>query len=221
MDYYLDSIWFLHLPSHLIASPSKVAYATLVGAHEVLVKMQKLRLHPADEVCYRVMMQLCGAHSQPVLAVKVLFEMKRHGVQPNAITYGFYNKAVLEAHWSSDMANHSQLLWHKLRNVVTAAALFRQAGRVAMRRRRSQHSSTSVDDVDMGHSGSASDADGLSRISADSSHEAQPSSSSSSAIGTCATATIYRNTTVSGETYLLTMSPLVTLVVSYPSTPLC
>ena len=69
------------------------------------------------QVCYRVMMQLCGVHSQPVLAVKVLFEMKRHGVQPNAITYGFYNKAVLEAHWSSDMANHSRLLWNKLRLV--------------------------------------------------------------------------------------------------------
>ena len=63
------------------------------------------------------MMQLCGVYSQPVLAVKVLFEMKRHGMQPNAITYGFYNKAVLEAHWSSDMANHSRLLWNKLRSV--------------------------------------------------------------------------------------------------------
>lgn len=62
-------------------------------------------------------MQLCGVYSQPVLAVRVLFEMKRHGMQPNAITYGFYNKAVLEAHWSSDMANHSRLLWNKLRSV--------------------------------------------------------------------------------------------------------
>lgn len=68
------------------------------------------------QVCYRVMMQLCGAYSQPMLAVKLLFLMKRSGVQPNAITYGFYNRAVLESKWPSDMSNSSQLLWNKLRS---------------------------------------------------------------------------------------------------------
>lgn len=61
-------------------------------------------------------MQLCGVYSTPVLAVKLLFLMKRSGVQPNAITYGFYNRAVLEATWPSDMNNSSQLLWNKLRS---------------------------------------------------------------------------------------------------------
>lgn len=40
------------------------------------------------------MMQLCGVYGQPVLAVKLLFHMKRSGVQPNALTYGFYNKVI-------------------------------------------------------------------------------------------------------------------------------
>jgi len=40
-------------------------------------------------------MQLCGLYHQPVLAVKVLFAMRRSGVQPNAITYGFYNKVSM------------------------------------------------------------------------------------------------------------------------------
>lgn len=44
------------------------------------------------KVCYRVLMQLCGQYGQPVLAVRVLFEMKKAGVQPNAITYGYYNR---------------------------------------------------------------------------------------------------------------------------------
>ena len=56
---------------------------------------RRLKLHPVDEICYRVLMQLCGAHSQPVLAVKVLFEMRSAGAHPNAVTYGHYNKAVL------------------------------------------------------------------------------------------------------------------------------
>lgn len=37
-------------------------------------------------------MQLCGQYGQPVLAVRVLFEMQKAGVDPNAITYGYYNK---------------------------------------------------------------------------------------------------------------------------------
>ena len=47
------------------------------------------------QVCYRVLLQLCGVYHQPVLAVKVLFEMKNTGIQPNAITYGFYNKVCI------------------------------------------------------------------------------------------------------------------------------
>lgn len=47
------------------------------------------------QLCYRVLLQLCGVYQQPVLAVKVLFEMRQIGLQPNAITYGFYNKVKL------------------------------------------------------------------------------------------------------------------------------
>lgn len=71
----------------------------------------------------------------PVLAVKLLFLMKRGGMQPNAITYGFYNRAVLEAAWPSDVTNSSQLLWAKLRNVILGVALFRRAARKGSRRR--------------------------------------------------------------------------------------
>lgn len=50
------------------------------------------------QVCYRVLMQLCGQYGQPVLAVRVLFEMKKAGVHPNAITYGYYNKVQTSSH---------------------------------------------------------------------------------------------------------------------------
>ena len=65
----------------------------------------RLKLHPVDEICYRVMMQLCGAHSQPVLAVKVLFEMRSAGAHPNAVTYGHYNKAVLGSRMAFPFTN--------------------------------------------------------------------------------------------------------------------
>lgn len=94
-----------------------------------LKRMQRLRLHPADEICYRVMMQLCGVYNQPVLAVKVLFEMKNIGLHPNAVTYGYYNKAVLESEWPSGESNPSQVKWNKIRNVLVAITLFKEAGK--------------------------------------------------------------------------------------------
>lgn len=39
-------------------------------------------------------MQLCGQYGQPVLAVRVLLEMKKAGITPNTITYGYYNKVT-------------------------------------------------------------------------------------------------------------------------------
>ncbi|XP_012273297.1 DENN domain-containing protein 4C isoform X2 [Orussus abietinus] len=131
------SLWFLHLPAMLQVSNQPAAI--LHQAYELLVKMQKLRLDPMEEVCYRAMMQLCGMYGQPVLAVKLLFHMKRSGVQPNALTYGFYNKAVLEATWPSDMTNSGQLMWNKLRNVIVGAALFKKAGKRSARRRLSNN----------------------------------------------------------------------------------
>ena len=54
------------------------------------------------QVCYRVLMQLAGQHNKPGVAVQVFTSMKRHGVQPNAITYGYYNKVgtLLKITWN-------------------------------------------------------------------------------------------------------------------------
>ncbi|XP_023245418.1 DENN domain-containing protein 4C [Copidosoma floridanum] len=138
------SLWFLHLPAMLQVStqPANVLHQ----AYELLVKMQKLRLNPIEEVCYRAMMQLCGVYKQPLLAVKLLFHMKRSGVQPNALTYGFYNKAVLEAKWPSNMTNSSQLMWNKLRNVIISVALFRKAGKKTGRHQPSVGKASSAND---------------------------------------------------------------------------
>nr|CAD7392907.1 unnamed protein product [Timema cristinae] len=107
-------------------------------------------------------------YSQPVLAVKLLFHMKRCGIQPNAITYGFYNRAVLDSTWPSDCTNSGQLLWNKLRNVIMGVALFRQA---ASRKRVSDELSSYTEGADV-----------VSRTSIDSgnSHEQQDQADSRS-----------------------------------------
>nr|XP_046251362.1 C-myc promoter-binding protein-like isoform X3 [Scatophagus argus] len=117
-------LWFICLPAYVKVCHSKVR--ALRTAYDVLRKMQAKKLQPPDEVCYRVLMQLCGQYGQPVLAVRVLFEMKKAGVHPNAITYGYYNKAVLESTWPSSTRG-GYFLWMKLRNVVLGVAQFRRA----------------------------------------------------------------------------------------------
>lgn len=120
------SIYFLVLPSILLETPSN-SHATLKAAYDLLSKAARYYI-ACDEVCYRVMMQLCGINNLPVLAVRLYYLMKRSGVQPNALTYGFYNRCVLEAQWPSDSTTASRMRWNRLKNVIVGAALFRRAG---------------------------------------------------------------------------------------------
>ncbi|CAJ1056621.1 C-myc promoter-binding protein [Xyrichtys novacula] len=148
-------LWFICLPGFVGTCHSKVR--ALRTAYDVLRKMQDKKLQAPDEVCYRVLLQLCGQYSQPVLAVKVLFEMKKAGVQPNAITYGYYNKAVLESTWPSTTRG-GYFLWGKLRNVVLGVLQFKQAGRNKTPLRDTQLSDGSdLDTVSHGSLDSAND----------------------------------------------------------------
>ncbi|XP_012500274.1 PREDICTED: C-myc promoter-binding protein [Propithecus coquereli] len=87
-------LWFICLPAYVKVCNSKVR--ALKTAYDVLKKMQSKKMDPPDEVCYRILMQLCGQYDQPVLAVRVLFEMRKAGIDPNAITYGYYNKVDVD-----------------------------------------------------------------------------------------------------------------------------
>ncbi|CAL8288152.1 unnamed protein product [Merluccius merluccius] len=116
-------LWFLYLPTFVRAESAKVR--ALHTAYDVLKHMENRKVMLPDEVCYRILMQLCGQYGQPVLAVRVLLEMKKAGVTPNTITYAYYNKAVLESKWPSTNQG-GRLRWAKLRNVLLAVAQFRQ-----------------------------------------------------------------------------------------------
>ncbi|XP_060525748.1 DENN domain-containing protein Crag isoform X2 [Cylas formicarius] len=132
------TLYFMVLPSMLSLNAGKEK-AILQQAYELLVRATHQRL-ACDEVCYRLMMQLCGEHNRPLLAVKLLVLMKKYGIQPNALTYGLYNRCVLEAEWPASSTS-SQLLWNKLRNVVIGAAHFKWAAK----RKASRHLSASTE----------------------------------------------------------------------------
>ncbi|XP_032594944.1 DENN domain-containing protein Crag isoform X2 [Drosophila grimshawi] len=123
------SLYFLILPSMVIDTRhAGKEHDILRAAYDVLVRASKLKI-TCDEFCYRIMMQLCGIHNLPVLAVRLHYLMKRSGVQPNALTYGFYNRCVLESQWPSDSTTLSQIRWNGIKNVVMGAAHFRRAGK--------------------------------------------------------------------------------------------
>ncbi|XP_035531264.1 DENN domain-containing protein 4C isoform X1 [Morone saxatilis] len=158
------SLWFICLPAAVRLSKSKSR--AMQQAYNVLLKMRTTEVEVLDEVCYRVVMQLCGLWGLPVMAVRVLVEMKKAGVHPNAITYGYYNKAVLESPWPS--RNRSgQFMWTKVRNVLRGVAQFKQA----LDRTSSKKGPTlSTTAASIGGS-AVTDADRLSHGSADSSSE--------------------------------------------------
>ncbi|XP_060055607.1 DENN domain-containing protein 4C isoform X2 [Erinaceus europaeus] len=143
---YCYSLWFICLPAYVRVSHHKVR--ALQQAYDVLIKMRKTDVDPLDEVCYRVVMQLCGLWGHPVLAVRVLFEMKTAKIKPNAITYGYYNKVVLESPWPSSTRS-GIFLWTKVRNVVRGLAQFRQPLKKTVQK--SQVSSISGGQSDQGY----------------------------------------------------------------------
>ncbi|XP_010629215.1 DENN domain-containing protein 4C isoform X2 [Fukomys damarensis] len=157
------SLWFICLPAYVRVSHPKVR--ALQQAYDILLKMRKACVDPLDEVCYRVVMQLCGLWGHPVLAVRVLFEMKTAKIKPNAITYGYYNKVVLESPWPTSTRS-GIFLWTKVRNVVRGLAQFRQPLKRTIQK--SPVSSTSAPQQAAG----GSDGDTASHGSMDSSNDA-------------------------------------------------
>ncbi|XP_019482954.1 PREDICTED: DENN domain-containing protein 4B isoform X3 [Hipposideros armiger] len=128
-------LWFLCLPAYVRSAPSRVQ--ALHTAYHVLRQMESNKVVRPDEVCYRMLMQLCSHYGQPVLSVRVMLDMRQAGIVPNTITYGYYNKAVLESKWPSGTPG-GRLRWAKLRNVVLGAAQFRQPLRERWRQQQQQ-----------------------------------------------------------------------------------
>ncbi|KFO36345.1 DENN domain-containing protein 4B [Fukomys damarensis] len=137
-------LWFLCLPAYVRSAPSRVR--ALHTAYHVLREMESRKVVLPDEVCYRVLMQLCSHYGQPVLSVRVMLEMRRAGIVPNTITYGYYNKAVLESKWPSGTPS-GRLRWAQLRNVVLGAAQFRQPLRDRRRRQQQQRQQQQCEQV--------------------------------------------------------------------------
>ncbi|CAG0919302.1 unnamed protein product, partial [Notodromas monacha] len=131
------SIWFAHLPSYIIWYKGD-KLDVLEKAYEKLVFVQKTKLKWIDEVWFRVMMQLCNQYKEGRMAVKVFSLMKELRVGVNALTYGLYNRAMLDARWNTSMSDRaSARAWRKLRNIVWAIAYMKTAAHAKAERKSS------------------------------------------------------------------------------------
>ena len=68
------SLWFIHLPGFILSKKSREVHTLRLGLLCLQRMQRRLLLRGSahvDEICYRVMMQLCGAYGQPALAVQV------------------------------------------------------------------------------------------------------------------------------------------------------
>ncbi|EFP00538.1 hypothetical protein CRE_19531 [Caenorhabditis remanei] len=77
--FYSYSLWFMQLDSLLIAAPNKKKIIRL--AFNVLDRMEKTEIFPPDQMCYRILNELCGKYNQPEMAVEVMRSMQRAGLE--------------------------------------------------------------------------------------------------------------------------------------------
>uniref|UniRef100_H2ZEE5 UDENN domain-containing protein n=1 Tax=Ciona savignyi TaxID=51511 RepID=H2ZEE5_CIOSA len=114
--------WFACLPAFVIECRHKSA--ALRTAHDALYALKEKNCIPLpDETYYRMLLHLCAVYNKPALAVRVFQFVRKTGIQLSAITYGLYNKAVLEGTWPSSNRD-GYMLWQKLRNVFLATKRF-------------------------------------------------------------------------------------------------
>ncbi|CAF2460586.1 unnamed protein product [Rotaria sp. Silwood2] len=134
------SLWFMNLPTMIecYTSPRDI----LNYAYKILVQMNRQHLTNPDEICFRVIIQLCGLYDYPILAVKTYSFMKKTGVEWNAVTYGAYNKAVYQGTWAR------RDRWATLRSVIHAVWAFKNAHRYRHNQRNRRPSTSSFDDDD-------------------------------------------------------------------------
>uniref|UniRef100_A0A915Q514 UDENN domain-containing protein n=1 Tax=Setaria digitata TaxID=48799 RepID=A0A915Q514_9BILA len=151
--FYAYSVWFMLLPSLVHLAKSKVKILRL--ALHVLDRMEYSGVLPLDQVCYRIVIQLCGDFGHPILAVKVLQAMQRSGMEQNAVTYGIYHQAVLKGGWPVGDRVEAVKAWNRLAIVLRATSLFKLNLSLATSRRSLQPGSISAADS-WSHSESAS-----------------------------------------------------------------
>jgi hypothetical protein len=117
------SLWFIYLPEYVKICTCKDTIKILLNyGYYVLIQMQNHHLTQPDEICYRIMMQLCLMYKFPTLAVKTLLHMRKFKIELTPITYSFYNKALIDV---ESWPTFQQDRWAKVRAIFLVISQFK------------------------------------------------------------------------------------------------
>lgn len=78
-----------------------------------------------DQVCYRTLIQLCGEYGKPEMAVRILHRMQCLGLEPNAITYSIYHRAIMQGEWPMPAQLNAIDAWKRVRYRIEGCSRFR------------------------------------------------------------------------------------------------
>ncbi|GMR48953.1 hypothetical protein PMAYCL1PPCAC_19148 [Pristionchus mayeri] len=123
VQFYAYSLWFLSLPSAMKTTTNR--RKTMASAFHVLQRMETTEVFPLDQVCFRIVISLCGEEQQAAQAVRVHQAMRRQAIEQNAVTYGVYHRVVMSAKWPSPAAQSASSAWTRVRTVLAAIARWR------------------------------------------------------------------------------------------------
>ncbi|CAF0721231.1 unnamed protein product [Brachionus calyciflorus] len=116
------ALWFIYLPE-LIKEFDDMKKMLMDYAFTVLARMQEHKVIQPDEICYRIMMQLCLVYNFPTIAVRVYFHMKKYNIDISPITYSYYNKALIE---TTNWPSFDQDKWAKIRLMWQVISKFKE-----------------------------------------------------------------------------------------------
>ncbi|KAL3084594.1 hypothetical protein niasHS_009147 [Heterodera schachtii] len=121
--FFAYTLWFMQLPALLTVTKNK-RKMLLLGLR-VLTRMEQIGVPFHDQVCYRLLMHLCGAYGRPEMAIIVLKRMLNMGIIPNAMTYKVYHKALIQSEWPSELRLSAIAAWRRVQFRLDVCARFR------------------------------------------------------------------------------------------------
>uniref|UniRef100_A0A914I9T6 C-myc promoter-binding protein n=1 Tax=Globodera rostochiensis TaxID=31243 RepID=A0A914I9T6_GLORO len=121
--FFAYTLWFMQLPALLAVAKNK-RKMLLLGVR-VLSRMEQIGVPFHDQVCYRLLMHLCGAYGRPEMAIIILRKMLNIGIIPNAITYKVYHKALIQSDWPSEPRLSAIAAWRRVQLRLEICSRFR------------------------------------------------------------------------------------------------
>lgn len=86
--------------------------------------MERSNIQLYDQVCYRILMYLCGEYNNSAMTIQVLRKMRRMGIPINAVTYGIYHHSLMQGEWPSEARLKAIDAWIRLRLRIEVCSLF-------------------------------------------------------------------------------------------------